>query len=149
MDQKEFEGEMKDCAIEKARRTKESEMKNQEEMDQKEFEGEMKDCAIEKARRTKETEMKTQEKQRLSGKIDEMSKQRKHVSAELEAVNQYLKDLRPACVEGDSTYEDRKASRATEIDALKQAQGILADAFKEGPGAPASAPAAAFLAPVM
>jgi len=129
----------------------EADTRAQEETDQKEFEGEMKDCAIEKAKRTKESEMKTQEKKRLGDKIDEMSKQRKHVSDELEAVNQYLKDLRPACVEGDSTYEDRKAARSTEIDALKQAQGILSDAFKgEREGAPAAAgPAAAFLAPVM
>jgi chromosome segregation ATPase len=126
----------------------EADTRAQEETDQKEFEGEMKDCAIEKAKRSKESEMKTQEKKRLGDKIDEMSKQRKHVSDELEAVIQYLKDLRPACVEGDSTYEDRKAARSTEIDALKEAQGILADAFKDDAGAPAAAPGAAFLAPV-
>jgi len=128
----------------------EADTRAQEEMDQKEFEGEMKDCAIEKSRRTKESEMKTQEKKRLGDKINEMTKQRKHVSDELEAVNQYLKDLRPACVEGDSTYEDRKAARATEVDALHQAQGILSEAFKgDGAAGPAAAPAAAFLAPVM
>jgi len=127
----------------------EADTRAQEETDQKEFEGEMKDCAIEKAKRSKESEMKTQEKKRLGNKIDEMSKRRKHESDELEAVVQYLKDLRPACVEGDSTYEDRKAARSTEIDALKEAQGILADAFKgDAAGAPAAAPAAAFLAPV-
>jgi chromosome segregation ATPase len=125
----------------------EADTRAQEETDQKEFEGEMKDCAIEKAKRTKESEMKTQEKKRLGDKIEEMSKQRKHISDELEAVIQYLKDLRPACVEGDSTYEDRKAARAAEIGALKEAQGILADAFNEhGAASPAASPAAAFLA---
>jgi len=138
----------------------EADTRAQEETDQKEFEDEMKDCAIEKAKRTKESEMKSQEKKRLNDKIDEMSKRRKHVSDELEAVVQYLKDLRPACVEGDSTYEDRKAARSAEIGALKDAQGILEDAFKgEGKtgasaGAPSAAqltgavaPAAAFLSP--
>jgi len=127
----------------------EADTRAQEETDQKEFEDEMKDCAIEKAKRTKESEMKSQEKKRLNDKIDEMSKQRKHVSDELEAVVQYLKDLRPACVEGDSTYEDRKAARSAEIGALKDAQGILEDAFKgeRKAAAPAAAPAAAFLSP--
>jgi len=46
-------------------------------------------------------------------------------------VKQYLKDLRPACVEGASEYDDRKAARSKEADALRQSQGILADAFKE------------------
>merc|ERR1719213_709724 len=85
--------------------------------------------------------MKTQEKKRLQDKVEAMTKQRKQISDELEAVVQYLKDLRPACVEGDSTYEDRKAARAKEIDALRQAQQILADAFNQA--APAGAPAGA------
>merc|ERR1719324_1592787 len=116
----------------------------QEAMDQKAFDQMAKDSAIEKSRRAKESEMKMQEKKRLVDKIEALTKQRKHVSDELEAVVQYLKDLRPACVEGDSTYEDRKAARAKEIDALRQAQQILKDAFKS---AAAAAPApAAFLA---
>merc|ERR1719213_1166105 len=120
-------------------------------MDKKAYDESMSECAIEKSRRTKEAEMKLQEKKRLVDKIEALTKQRKHVSDELEAVVQYLKDLRPACVEGDSTYEDRKAARTKEIEALREAQGILANAFKEGgPGAdPAAAPAAAaFLAPI-
>merc|ERR1719265_2956670 len=100
-------------------------------MDQKSYEEDMKDQTIEKARRTKESEMKTQEKKRLSDKIDAMTKSKKHTESELEATEQYLKDLQPACVSGDSSYEDRKAARATEIEALQKVQGILTDAFKE------------------
>jgi len=44
---------------------------------------------------------------------------------------------------GDSTYEDRKAARAKEIEALREAQNILEDAFKATPGAPAPAAAPA------
>jgi len=47
------------------------------------------------------------------------------------AVVQYLKDLEHGCVDGDSTYEDRKAARAKEIEALGKAQIILRDAFKD------------------
>merc|ERR1719352_512762 len=117
----------------------EADTKAQEAMDKKAYDESISECAIEKSRRTKEAEVKTQEKKRLQDKVEAKTKQ---ISDELEAVVQYLKDLRPACVEGDSTYEDRKAARAAEIGALKEAQGILADAFKsEGGAAPAAAPA--------
>jgi len=109
----------------------EADTRAQETMDQKAYEEDMKECTIENARRTKESEMKTQEKKRLSDKIDAMTKSKKHTEGELEATEQYLKDLQPACVSGDSSYEDRKAARATEIEALQKVQGILTDAFKE------------------
>ena len=67
----------------------------------------------------------------------------KHTSDELEAVEQYMKDLGPACIEGDSTYEDRKKARSAEIDALKEAQVILAD-YKKGKKDEGSA----FLSPI-
>merc|ERR1719316_289174 len=103
----------------------------QEAMDQKAYEEDMKDCTIEKARRTKESEMKTEEKNRLSDKIDAMTKSKKNTEGELEATETYLKDLQPACVSGDSSYEERKEARAKEIEALQKVQGILTDAFKE------------------
>lgn len=109
----------------------------QEASDQAAFDEDMKANKIEKARRSKESEMKEQEKKRLVDKTAAAAKNRKQVSTELEAVQQYIKDLQPACVDGDSSYEDRKANRAKEIDALKQAQGILGDHD-----------AGAFLAPV-
>merc|ERR1719373_392983 len=92
--------------------------------------------------------MKDEERKRLLDKISTMEKSLKHVSDELAAVKQYWKDLGPACMEGDSTYEARKAARDQEISALKEAQVILADAFT-GVAAPAPAVAAsAFLSPV-
>merc|ERR550525_469341 len=111
-------------------------------MDQKAFEEDMKSTDIEKARRTKEAEMKETEKKRLLEKIDTLEKSLKHVTDELYTVNEYLKDLGPACIEGDSTYEDRKAARDAEIAALKEAQIILAD-YDKKPAGPAPAPAAA------
>lgn len=116
-----------------------------EAMDKKAYDEEMQKCDIEKAKRAKEAEMKADEKKHLNNKIIDHEKSLKHTTAELEAVEQYSKDLAPACIEGTSTYEDRKDARAAEIEALKKAQVILEEAGKEAP-APAPA-AAAFLAP--
>ena len=74
--------------------------------------------------------MKTHEKARLLDKVKSWTAQHKHVVSELEAVVQYLKDLQPACVSGDSTYEDRKKARTDEVEALRKAQTILEEAFK-------------------
>merc|ERR1719316_724798 len=113
----------------------EADTKSQEAMDQKAYEEDMKECTIEKARRTKEAEMKNAEKKRLTDKIDAMTKSRKNTQNELDATDQYLKDLQKACVSGDSSYEERKEARATEIEALQKVQGILTDAFKESAAA--------------
>jgi len=112
----------------------EADTKAQEAADQKEFEANMKDNAIEKAGRTQEVEMKTQEKARRSDKIATLSSTKKDTEGELEKTEQYLEDLKKPCVAGDSKYGDRKAARSKEIGALKKAQGILEDAFKENAG---------------
>jgi len=109
----------------------EADTKSQEAVDQQEFDQAMSDHAIEKAERTQEVEMKTAEKGRRNDKINSLNGQKKNTVAELEKTNFYLRDLKPACVNGDSSYEDRKAARSKEIDALHKAQGILEDAFKE------------------
>ncbi|CAK0809896.1 unnamed protein product, partial [Prorocentrum cordatum] len=116
--------------------------KVQEESDQKFYEEEMKDCDIEKATRMKEAEVKEEEKKRQVEKTATLSAEKKHVEEEHEVTTQYLSDLQKACVQGSSTYDDRKAARQQEIDALHQAKDILA-AWKAP--APAPAPAAALL----
>jgi len=107
--------------------------KAQEASDQKTFDDDMQEHDIEKAKRSKEAEMKENEKKRLVEKLDAASKTHKHVSDEHEATQQYQRDLQPACVEGDSTYEDRKEARTNEVEALHRAQDILAEAFKNTP----------------
>jgi hypothetical protein len=109
----------------------EADTKSQEAQDQKEFEESMKENSIEKAGRTQEVTMKTQEKARRNDKIASLSSTQKDTEGELEKTDQYMEDLKPACVNGDSSYDDRKAARTKEIDALKKAQVILLDAFKE------------------
>merc|ERR1719181_720206 len=54
-----------------------------------------------------------------------------HTTKELEGTSQYRKDLEHACEDGDSSYADRKDARASEITALREAQGILDKAFEE------------------
>jgi len=112
----------------------EADTRAQEASDQEAFDEDMQKNDIEKAKRSKEEEMKTNEKKRLVDKVGSLTKKKKHTSDELEATEQYEKDLQPACVEGDSSYEDRKAARTQEIEALRTAQNILADAFKEDGG---------------
>lgn len=109
----------------------EAETKSQNEVDQKEFEESMKANEIEKAGRTQAVEMMTAEKGRRVEKIASLSSQKKNTEGELEKTEQYLVDLKPACVDGDSTYEDRKAARTEEIESLQKSQIILLDAFKE------------------
>jgi len=109
----------------------EAETRAQELADQKQFDEDMQSAAIDKAASGKESEMKADENKRTLDSVTSMTKQKKHVASELGAVKQYLEDLQPACVKGDSSYEDRKKARSDEIAALKKAQGILADAFKE------------------
>jgi len=123
----------------------EADTRAQEAEDQKTHDEEMKASAIDKAQRTKESEMKGAERKRVSDKLASYQQKKKHLSGELEAVNQYYKDLGPACYQGDSTYEDRKAARDAEIAALKQAEQILAEAFAEK-GEEAPAEEGAFLA---
>merc|ERR1719262_461562 len=86
---------------------------------------------VEKTRRQQESDAKVQEKKRKVASIESATKQKKHTNEELDAVNAYIKDLQPACVDGDSSYEDRKAARGKEIEALKSAQDTLKNAFKE------------------
>merc|ERR1719313_2661973 len=108
----------------------EAETKAEEEEAQKNYDADMTESAVNKAEKEKSAEMKTQERARLLDKLKSWKDQLKHVVSELEAVVQYLKDLEPACVSGDSTYEDRKQARTDEIEALRKAQAILESAFK-------------------
>jgi len=108
----------------------EADTEAQEATDEKDFQDAIQEHDIEKARRAKETEMKTAEKTRLVEKEAELEKKRVHVNDELEQTVQYEKDLQPACVEGDSSYEDRKAARAKEVEALHESQVVLEEVFK-------------------
>merc|ERR1712190_386280 len=106
---------------------------SQEQTDKGLYDEDMKACDIEKARRMRQSQEKAAEKKRQVDKVASLKSSHKTTAGQKESVEQYLKDLQHACVDGDSTYEDRKAARTKEIDALKKAQQILTDAFKEAP----------------
>merc|ERR1719321_1902960 len=108
----------------------EADAKVADETDQKEYETDMAAKKVEIEETGMDTQMKTSKKDSLQQKMESTAAQLKHTNSELDAVNQYLKDLQPACGDGDSSYEDRKKARADEIEALRKAQTILEDAFR-------------------
>merc|ERR1719240_1626490 len=110
--------------------TMEADAKVADETDQKEYETDMAAKKVEIEETTMDTQMKTSKKESLQEKMESTAAQLKHTNSELDAVDQYLKDLQPACGTGDSSYEDRKKARADEIEALRKAQTILEDAFR-------------------
>jgi len=108
----------------------EADTRAQEATDQQEYDDQMSKSTIDKARRNKEADMKSLEKKKSIDEEAALEKRKKHVQEEKDAVSQYMKDLKPACSVGTSSYDDRKAARDQEIAALHEAQSILADAFK-------------------
>merc|ERR1719327_1099194 len=86
---------------------------------------------MDKAEKTKDTEMKNSRKGRYEDKKSGQEESLEHTTKELESTDQYEQDLQKACVDGDSSYADRKNARTQEIDALREAQEILEKAFTE------------------
>merc|ERR1719163_2515448 len=91
---------------------------------QDEYDTWLTDTKISISEKQKDTEMKTARKER----------QKEKLVSKTDDFNHNEKDLQHACVDGDSTYEDRKAARTREIEALKEAQDILEKAFDEPAG---------------
>merc|ERR1719252_150025 len=108
----------------------EADAKVTDETDQKEYEQDMAAKKIEVDEANTDIQMKTGKKTSLEGEMSEEAARLKSTTGELDAVEQYLKDLEPACGTGDSSYSDRKKARADEMDALRQAQTILEEAFR-------------------
>merc|ERR1719486_1328720 len=96
-----------------------------------EYEKWLTDTKIAISEKEKDTEMKEARKERQKEKLVSKTDDFNHNKKELEATVQYEADLQHTCVDGDSTYEDRKAARTKEIEALKEAQDILEKAFDE------------------
>jgi len=109
----------------------EAQARSDETTQQDEYDTLMTTLAGDMAEKKKDTEMKSARKERMGEKLAGKSADESHNTKELEATVQYMADLQHACVDGDSTYADRKGARTQEIDALRQAQGILENAFAE------------------
>jgi uncharacterized small protein (DUF1192 family) len=108
----------------------EAEARADETTQQNEYDEWLTGAKIDVSQKQKDSEMKEARKARLSEKLESKTADFSHNKKELEATVQYESDLQHACVDGDSTYADRKAARTQEITALKEAQKILEDAFK-------------------
>lgn len=92
---------------------------------QAEYEQQTKDNQIEQASKEMDVKYKTSESTRLDRSIAETKSDRSGVQSELDAVLEYLSKLEEQCIETAETYEERKASRAAEIEGLHQALEIL------------------------
>jgi len=73
----------------------------------------------------------TQKKSRIAAKLSSMTRAKSHLMSELHSVEQYHEDLTPACISGDSSYDDRKKARDDEIQSLKDAKVKLKNAFNK------------------
>merc|ERR1719453_1125717 len=106
-----------------------------DETDQKDYEQEMAAAKIEIDETNMDTQMKTNKRESTQEKMEGGAARLKHTQGEFDAVEQYLHDLQPACGEGvsssDSSYEERKQARTDEAQALRKAQSILEDAFRQ------------------
>jgi len=109
----------------------EADTAEQEASDEKFYKEEMSASEIEKATQLKDAEAKEEEKKREVEEAALLTAERKHVSDEHMATDIYLKDLQKACVDGTSSYEDRKEARDDEIEALHKAKDILKEAFED------------------
>merc|ERR1719163_870101 len=113
--------------------TQEADCKVTDETDQKDYEQDMANKKVEIDETNTDTQMKMAKKESVQEAMETAAAQLKHTTSELDAVEQYLKDLEPACGTGDSSYDDRKKARADEIEALRKAQTILEEAFRGRP----------------
>merc|ERR1719473_255055 len=109
----------------------EAEAKADETTQQDKYDSSLTAMQVGNAEKKQDTEMKKARVETLTEKLEGKQADHDHNAKELEATEQYLSDLNPACVNGDSSYTERKAARTSEITALKQAQDILEKAFDD------------------
>jgi len=120
-------GLLEDCASDFA--SMESQAQADETTQDSEYQQDITDESIDKAQEQKDSQMMTAKKDRLTEKLEAKTADHDHTSKELAATSQYWADLQKACVDGDSTYAERKAARTQETEALREAQKILEEAF--------------------
>jgi len=90
------------------------------------------DARVLKATKLSELKAKESEIKGLQATLDNQAQDKEGVTAELQAVNEYLDRLKPQCETKAPSYEEQKARREKEIDGLKNALSILS-----GTGVPA------------
>jgi len=109
--------------------TMEAEATAANEGDQAAYDQDMSDKKVLLAELRNNIKMKTSRKNTAEQNLENTEKTHKKTSNQKEALEIYQKDLDQPCVAGDSSYDDRKASRASEIVSLKDALKVLKEAF--------------------
>eukprot|EP00933_Yihiella_yeosuensis_P053458 TRINITY_DN516_c1_g1_i1.p1 TRINITY_DN516_c1_g1~~TRINITY_DN516_c1_g1_i1.p1 ORF type:complete len:693 (+),score=266.54 TRINITY_DN516_c1_g1_i1:177-2255(+) len=89
-----------------------------------------KDNTEDQARRNEEIALKTEERTKMTEKVVQWKKTYKMTDREKELLKQYLRDMDAECNGGaGGTFEDRKAARTEEMEALESAKATLGAAF--------------------
>jgi chromosome segregation ATPase len=109
-----------------------AEAKANENMAVETFEKNVADARVLKASKLAELKGKESEIKGLQASLDNQAQDKEGVTAELQAVNEYLDKLKPQCETKAPSYEEQKARREQEIEGLKNALSILS-----GTGIPA------------
>jgi len=92
---------------------------------QKMFKDLMLETRIRTAQFEKDVEYKTREKVKLEGDKARTEADLKSYQKELDAVGEYLEQLKSSCIARSEPYEDRKARREAELQSLKDALDYL------------------------
>jgi chromosome segregation ATPase len=85
----------------------------------------MEDNKLSKATKEVERKGKESEVKSLKSALSSSTEDKSGISTELDAVLQYLAELKPQCETNVPSYAERKAAREAEIDGLKEALTIL------------------------
>merc|ERR1719213_615540 len=109
-----------------------AEAKANENMAVENFQKNIADSRVLKASKLAELKGKESEIKGLQATLDNQAQDKEGVTAELQAVNEYLDKLKPQCETKAPSYEEQKATREQEIEGLKNALSILS-----GTGIPA------------
>merc|ERR1719213_1528558 len=102
-----------------------AEAKANENMAVETFQKNIADARVLKATKLAELKGKESEIKGLQATLDNQAQDKEGVTAELQAVNEYLDRLKPQCETKAPSYEEQKARREQEIEGLKNALSIL------------------------
>merc|ERR1711964_964705 len=103
----------------------ETETKTSESTNQASHDKFLSDSAVDKAQKNKDIEHKTNKKQNDSNQLTLAEEDLAATQKELDAALRYYDKLKPSCVDAGVSYEERVKQREEEIEALKEALGIL------------------------
>lgn len=90
-------------------------------------EQETQDNAVSKAEKEKDIKYKVMISKRVSKQISEVSSDRENTASELDAVQDFWKELQAQCVGKADPYEERQARREAEIGGLREALRLMSE----------------------